>query len=111
MSLLGLVPPLNSNGDMLIDGGYINNLPADVARALGANTIIAVDVGGVDDTSPVNYGDHVSGFSYLWDRWNPFKDTRYQRIPSVTELQSRLAYVSQVQQLEMAKQLEGVLWV
>jgi lysophospholipid hydrolase len=111
MSLLGLVPPMSSDGDMLIDGGYINNLPADVARALGANTIIAVDVGGVDDTSPVSYGDHVSGWTYLWDRWNPFKDKLYQRIPSMTELQSRLAYVSQVQQLEMAKQLEGVLWV
>lgn len=90
-------------------GGYVNNLPADIARALGAATIIAVDVGGVDDTSPVNYGDHVSGWTYLWDRFNPFKAKGYQRIPSVTELQSRVAYVSQVQQLEMAKQLDGVL--
>ncbi|KAI9018185.1 acyl transferase/acyl hydrolase/lysophospholipase, partial [Hyaloraphidium curvatum] len=111
MSLMGLVPPMNSNGDMLVDGGYINNLPADVARSLGAAKIIAVDVGGVDDTSPVSFGDHISGWTYLWDRWNPFKDKRYQRIPSMTELQSRVAYVSQVQQLEEVKRMDGVFYL
>jgi lysophospholipid hydrolase len=45
MSLSGYLPPLCDNGSMLLDGGYINNLPGDIMRNQGASTIIAVDVG------------------------------------------------------------------
>ena len=30
MSLSGFMPPLCDRGDMLLDGGYLNNLPADI---------------------------------------------------------------------------------
>ena len=49
MSLSGYLPPLCDNGNMLLDGGYMNNLPADIIRSQGASTIIAVDVGRGDD--------------------------------------------------------------
>jgi lysophospholipid hydrolase len=45
MSLSGYLPPLCDNGSMLLDGGYVNNLPGDIMRNHGAATIIAVDVG------------------------------------------------------------------
>jgi lysophospholipid hydrolase len=45
MSLSGLVPPLCDKGDLLMDGGYLNNLPADQLRKMGVNSIIAIDVG------------------------------------------------------------------
>ena len=41
MTLAGYLPPLNENGDMLVDGGYLNNLPADIMQQLGASFIIA----------------------------------------------------------------------
>ncbi|KXS15086.1 patatin-domain-containing protein [Gonapodya prolifera JEL478] len=112
MSLSGFLPPLVDNGNMLVDGGYISNLPADIMRALGAAYVIAVDVGALDDTKPVHFGDTLSGLSVLWDRINPFRDTsRYQRIPNLADIQSRLAYVSSVRQLEEAKATDGVFYL
>ncbi len=47
MSIPGLFPPVRRDGRQLIDGGVIDNLPVDVARAMGADIVIAVDVGNV----------------------------------------------------------------
>jgi len=47
MTLSPYIPPLWINNAMLVDGGYVNVLPADVMAALGADTIIAVDVAPV----------------------------------------------------------------
>ena len=41
----GFMPPIPWNGRLLVDGGVANPLPADLARAIGADIIIAVDVG------------------------------------------------------------------
>ncbi|KAI8802399.1 hypothetical protein BJ742DRAFT_832941 [Cladochytrium replicatum] len=112
MSLAGYIPPLCEQGDMLLDGGYINNLPADIMRGqFGADTVITVDVGNVDDTSPIDYGDSLSGWWVILNRWfNPFPSAA-KRVPQIAEIQSRLAYVSSVKQLEEAKNLEGVLYI
>lgn len=39
-----LLPPVEREGLLLIDGGVLNNLPFDVARARGATCVIAVDL-------------------------------------------------------------------
>ena len=47
MTLLGFLPPVvDDNGDILLDGGYGNNLPVDIISAPPsyAHTVIAVDV-------------------------------------------------------------------
>lgn len=46
MSLPGIVRPIEREGRMLVDGGIANNLPVSVAKALGAEIIIAVDIAG-----------------------------------------------------------------
>ncbi|XP_064458537.1 neuropathy target esterase sws-like isoform X1 [Ornithodoros turicata] len=103
MSLSGYIPPMcdTTDGHLLLDGGYVNNLPADIMRETGAETIIAVDVGSQDDTDLTNYGDALSGWWLLFKRWNPL--TTPVKIPSLPEIQSRLAYVSCVRQLEAVK--------
>ncbi|KAI9488797.1 hypothetical protein BDB00DRAFT_877065 [Zychaea mexicana] len=109
MSLSGYMPPIcNENGHMLVDGGYMDNLPVSVAKSMGADIIIAVDVASEDDTSPVRYGDSISGWWALLYNLNPF---RSYTIPSIAEIQSRLAYVSSVSKLEEAKVTDGVLYV
>ncbi|XP_071821059.1 patatin-like phospholipase domain-containing protein 6 isoform X3 [Apostichopus japonicus] len=42
MSLSGYLPPLCDPKDehLLLDGGYVNNLPADVMKSMGAHTIL-----------------------------------------------------------------------
>ncbi|GJQ86997.1 putative phospholipase B, partial [Trypoxylus dichotomus] len=71
----------------------------DVMRSLGANHILAIDVGSVDDQDLTNYGDDLSGWWLLWKRWNPF--TSAVKVPNLPDIQSRLAYVSCVRQLEL----------
>ncbi|MDA0129802.1 patatin-like phospholipase family protein [Vibrio sp. MarTm2] len=44
MSVPGALPPYEVNGRMLVDGGVTNNMPVDVARELGAEVVIAVDI-------------------------------------------------------------------
>jgi NTE family protein len=45
MSLPGVFPPVETDGRVLVDGGALDNIPADVVREMGAKTVIAVDVG------------------------------------------------------------------
>jgi NTE family protein len=40
----GIVTPVRSNGRLLVDGGLVNPVPVSVARALGAEVVIAVDL-------------------------------------------------------------------
>ena len=46
MSLPGLFPPIQSDGRWLVDGGLVNPVPVSVCRALGADTVIAVNLNG-----------------------------------------------------------------
>ncbi|KAF2872086.1 lysophospholipase NTE1 [Massariosphaeria phaeospora] len=105
MSLAGLLPPLCDNGSMLLDGGYIDNLTVTHMKSLGAEVIFAVDVGSLDDTTPQAFGDSLSGFWAILNRWNPFSS--YTNPPTLSEIQSRLAYVSSFDALERAKNTPG----
>nr|XP_027203250.1 neuropathy target esterase sws-like [Dermatophagoides pteronyssinus] len=104
MSLSGYLPPLCDpiDGHLLLDGGYVNNLPADIMHdVMGAEIILAIDVGSQDNSDLTNYGDTLSGWWLLWKRWNPF--TEPVRVPNLPEIQSRLAYVCCEKQLEEVK--------
>lgn len=65
----------------------------------GAAHIILVDVGSQDDTDLTNYGDDLSGWYLLFNRLNPFSTPL--KVPSLPDIQSRLAYISCVRQLEV----------
>ena len=45
MSIPGLLRPIELNDQLLVDGGVANNLPISVAKELGADIVIAVDIG------------------------------------------------------------------
>ena len=44
MSIPGVFAPVEWKGKMLVDGGALNNLPVDVAKEMGADVIICVDL-------------------------------------------------------------------
>uniref|UniRef100_A0A8C3HG73 lysophospholipase n=1 Tax=Chrysemys picta bellii TaxID=8478 RepID=A0A8C3HG73_CHRPI len=94
MTLSGYLPPLcdPKDGNLLMDGGYINNLPADIARNMGAKTVVAIDVGSQDETDLCNYGDSLSGWWLLWKRLNPW--AQKVKVPDMAEIQSRLVVKS-----------------
>ncbi|KKA22309.1 Lysophospholipase [Rasamsonia emersonii CBS 393.64] len=109
MSLAGLLPPLCDEGNLLLDGGYLDNLTVAHMKSLGADVILAVDVGAVDDNTPQTYGDSLSGFWAWLNRWNPFSSTPNPL--TLSEIQARLAYVSSVDNLERAKITPGCLYM
>uniref|UniRef100_A0A671NPR1 lysophospholipase n=1 Tax=Sinocyclocheilus anshuiensis TaxID=1608454 RepID=A0A671NPR1_9TELE len=74
---------------------------ADTARSMGAKLVIAVDVGSQDETDLTNYGDSLSGWWLLWKRLNPLSEK--VKVLNMAEIQTRLAYVCSVRQLEMVK--------
>ncbi len=44
VSVPGLLAPVESNGQKLVDGGLLNNLPVDVVQSMGADVTLGVDV-------------------------------------------------------------------
>ncbi|KAF9015738.1 hypothetical protein BDQ17DRAFT_1341564 [Cyathus striatus] len=99
MTLVGLLPPLCDNGNLLVSSMF----------SMGASAVFACDVGSIDDNSPRNFGDTISGWWLLINRWNPFSNAR--TVPAITEIQSRLTYVSSVKTLEDAKIAKGCLYI
>ncbi|OQR99550.1 Patatin-like [Thraustotheca clavata] len=90
MSLQGYLPPISDNGSLLLDGGYVNNLPADVMKEEGINIIVAVDVGSDPEWSYYEYGDSLSGWWLLKNKLNPFEATA--QVPSMGDVSAALAY-------------------
>ncbi|VEU23429.1 DEKNAAC104563 [Brettanomyces naardenensis] len=109
MSLASLVPPLPDNGNMLLDGGYIDNLTVEEMKRRGAKVIIACDVGSADDRTPMDYGDSLSGWWVVLNRLNPF--SQHPNVPTMADIQMRLAYVASVSALDRAKNTEGCIYL
>lgn len=59
----GVFPPVTIDGRRLVDGGIADNLPIDVARALGAEVLIVVDI-----TTPPKASEEVSGINAVLDQ-------------------------------------------
>jgi len=45
ISIPGIFVPVEKDDMRLVDGGLLNNLPVDIVRDMGADIILAVDVG------------------------------------------------------------------
>ena len=64
MSIPGLFNPVRTGGMILVDGGTRNNFPADIAKAMGADIIIGIELSdlkaGYDEIN--NIGDIASQF-------------------------------------------------
>jgi predicted acylesterase/phospholipase RssA len=82
-----MYPPVVLNGDLHVDGGIVNNVPADVMKELSEGArVIAINVSPqVDPTMIADYGLGVSGWSVLWGRLNRFVKKRLEvpTLPSI----------------------------
>ncbi|MFD1561774.1 patatin-like phospholipase family protein [Paraburkholderia silviterrae] len=58
MAVPGLFAPVKIDGRTLIDGGAVSNLPIDIARQMGADIVIAVDIG-----TPLNRADQITSMA------------------------------------------------
>lgn len=66
MAIPGVFKPMKIGQNILIDGGALNNLPVDVAREMGADIVIAIDLqqNKHDDyKSPLSFLKGINGVS------------------------------------------------
>ena len=77
MSIPSIFTPVELDGHLLVDGGLVLNFPVSVARAMGADIIIGVDVG-----TPLYKKGEVLTIPKIIDQMSSFKgaeSTRVQR--------------------------------
>ncbi len=48
MSVPGAFDPVDMDGRIMVDGGLVRNVPVDIARKMGAEVVIAIDVGALN---------------------------------------------------------------
>jgi NTE family protein len=69
-ALPGLLPPVEQDGRLLVDGGWIDAVPVEPARQLGADLVVAVDV--ANDLDPCGRMDSaldIAGRADSITRW------------------------------------------
>ena len=63
MAIPAVVDPVELDGRLLVDGGLSRNLPIDVARSLGAERIIAINIG-----TPLRTREEITGILTVSDQ-------------------------------------------
>jgi predicted acylesterase/phospholipase RssA/CRP-like cAMP-binding protein len=96
ISLPGIFPPVYADGDLLVDGATLNNVPADVMRGLvGGGCVVAVDLTPEVERLPVPpFGPGLSGWRVLGRRLNPFRAA--DPVPGIGYILTRSPSLSQV---------------
>jgi predicted acylesterase/phospholipase RssA/CRP-like cAMP-binding protein len=96
-SIPGLAPPVCREGDLLVDGGLLNNLPVDVMRQRCNGVVIGVDVtSGVDLRTTAELRPHVSGWPLLWERLAHARRANVTAFPTIVDILSRTALVGSI---------------
>jgi predicted acylesterase/phospholipase RssA len=98
ISIPGLFPPVNSgDGDVLVDGAVMNNLPVDVMRSLNEEgPVLAVSLRGEFSLRSEDLPHHgvLSGWRVFGRRFNPFAPT--MELPGLVDILLRTTEVGSV---------------
>ena len=99
----GIAPPVPYNGDLLVDGGVLNNLPVDIMRDRCRGSVIAVDVGAPVElrATPGDDAAELSGWPHFARALNPL-DGRAP-FPNIFRILSRTATLGSVHDQEAAR--------
>lgn len=98
MSVIGYLPPILVKEQVLIDGGYINNMPVDIMRDVWEpHMIIAVDVENKSTIYHVNtaqFDAHLSGWWLLFRKFLTLFCIKYPNIPTYSQMVYSLIYIN-----------------
>ncbi len=78
-ALPGLISPVERDGQLLVDGGLLDNLPADVARRMGAERVVAVDI-STDETSLVSLTEELKRRPFVPDSLAEMADVLWRSL-------------------------------
>jgi NTE family protein len=101
MAVPGIFPPMPWNGDLLVDGGIVNNLPTDLLFSTCVQgKMIAADVGASPQFAPTpDELEGAGGWSMLWRRW-----TGRPRLPSLLDILMQSACLASNARLQQSLQ-------
>ncbi len=101
----GLFPPQVQNGDLLVDGALLNNVPVDVMRRYNeSGVVIGIDVNAREDLlNNTNISGGISGWDILFNKLNPFSSS--MTIPNIAAILSRSSMIGGISQRK--KMMEG----
>ena len=101
----GIAPPVPYRGELLVDGGVLNNLPADLVHQRCRGSVVAVDVGAAVDlrTEPDVDAPTMSGWRPLARALNPF--ARRAPFPNILRILSRTATLGSVRDQEAMREV------
>ena len=85
MSVPGLFAPVRTKGMVLVDGGMRNNFPVDIARDMGADIVIGIDL---SDTS-LGAGDIHNLADIVWQGIDMFAGDSFQRSVDMVDVHIR----------------------
>ena len=103
MAAAPIYAPLLINGDLVVDGGFLNNLPLDVMRSqIGSGTVVGVDcVPLAPRRQAYDFGPSISGWTALWDRLRPFG--RRASVPDMLDLLTQIIDSNALYRLRFVK--------
>ncbi|HEY4254839.1 MAG TPA: cyclic nucleotide-binding and patatin-like phospholipase domain-containing protein [Chlamydiales bacterium] len=112
-SIPALYPPIyDEEGNMLVDGGIVNNLPVDVMRKLlGGGKILAIDCQILGKRAPKKVSPHpwISGWKLLFQKINPFNKKKDLRDSLFDILRTSLGLSSLEKENRMGKEADFLL--
>jgi NTE family protein/lysophospholipid hydrolase len=93
-------PLLDDDGEVLVDGGVMNNMPIDVMRAqCEGGTVLGVNpMPTLDKQKSYNFGPHLSGWRALLGRFNVFPT----RAPTILGSMMRATEINSANRMRQA---------
>ncbi|CAN5189402.1 patatin-like phospholipase family protein [soil metagenome] len=101
-ALPGVLPPVIEEGDVLVDGGILRNLPTDVMRETQRGPVIGIDVALTDELN----ADDVARPPSLW-RW--VASGQWRKGPPIVALLIRSATVTTHREFAAAREASDLL--
>ena len=97
-----MLPPVVDNGDLLVDGGLLANVPSEAMRSFAeVGPVIAVDVVPPEDLAASDdYGLGLSGLRVAMHNLLPWR--KALRLPNILELQMRAQLLASLAQAKHA---------
>ncbi len=94
----GMAPPIFEDGQLIVDGGILDNLPVGVMRAThGIGITIASDAGSARDAlRALPPWDGVSGWAVLWQRLSGRRARGASGVPTLADILMLTSTISSV---------------
>jgi predicted acylesterase/phospholipase RssA/CRP-like cAMP-binding protein len=99
----GIIPPILEDGNLLVDGGIVNNQPGDIMKQVCGGPVIVINVSpSTELTVETSYDEMPSPWRILGSRINPFRETI--SAPTITAMLMRTLMVGSHRKMQEVEQ-------